>query len=74
MSKQTAENVILSQTLVKNHAQIQLLPFDSYYAIFHICEFSLVPKCAYLEDPLYRILKKVLFIYTRFSYKVVTYK
>ena len=53
MSKQTAENVILSQTLVKNHAQIQLLPFDSYYAIFHLCEFSLVPKWAYLEDPLY---------------------
>ena len=53
MSKQTAENVILSQTLVKNHTQIQLLLFDSYYAIFHLCEFSLVPKCAYLEDPLY---------------------
>ena len=49
MSKQTAENVILSQTLVKNHTQIQLLTFDSYYAIFHLCEFSLVPKCAYLD-------------------------
>ena len=28
-------------------------PFDTSYAIFHLCEFSQVPKCAYLEDPLY---------------------
>ena len=53
MSKQTAANVILISHISKKSCTIELLHFYSYYAIFHLCEFSLVPKCAYLEDPLY---------------------
>ena len=52
MSKLTAENVIFI-SYIKKSCHIELQPFDSHYAIFHLCEFSLVPKCAYLEDPLY---------------------
>ena len=52
MIKLTAENVIFI-SYIKKSCHIELQPFDSHYAIFHLCEFSLVPKCAYLEDPLY---------------------
>ena len=56
MGKQTAANVIfISHISVKSCAYgiTTILPFDSHYAIFHLCEFLLVPKWAYLEDPLY---------------------
>ena len=52
MSKLTAENVFFI-SYIKKSCNIELQPFDSHYAIFHLCQFSLVPKCAYLEDPLY---------------------
>ena len=33
--------------------QVVQILFNSYFEIFHLCEFSQEPKCAYLEDPLY---------------------
>ena len=51
MGKQTAASVIfISHMSVKSCAYgiTTILPFDSHYAIFHLCEFLLVPKCAYL--------------------------
>ena len=38
---------------MENFTYIELLPLDSLCAIFHLCEFSQEPKCAYLEDLLY---------------------
>ena len=52
MSKQTAANIIPISYLRKS-CNMKLLPFDSHYAIFHLCNFCLVPKCAYLEDLLF---------------------
>ena len=52
MSKQIAANVIFISHTSEKSCTYGLLPYDSHYAIFHLCEFSLVPKCAYLEDPL----------------------
>ena len=67
MSKQIAANVIfISHTSEKSctYGITTILPFDSHYAIFHLCEFSLVPKCAYIEDPLYIFSSGVTIFYT----------
>ena len=63
MGKQTAANLIfISHMSVKSCAYgiTTILPFDSHYAIFQLCELLLVPKWAYLEDPLYLQKKSII--------------
>ena len=73
MGKQTAANVIfISHISVKSCAYgiTTILPFDSHYAIFHLCEFLLVPKCAYLEDPLYSKVQPMMVHSTLLFFKL----